>query len=62
MEKPEATNYFFVLDLNSRNKGWKELPSWPGEPRGYAVSTTQSDGFDKCFYLLVGVTIKLTDT
>ena len=54
MEKPEATNYFFVLDLNSRNKGWKELPSWPGEPRGYAVSTTQSDGFDKCFYLFSG--------
>ena len=54
IEKPEATNHFFVLDLNNRNKGWKELPSWPGEPRGYAVSTTQSDGFDKCFYLFSG--------
>ena len=31
MEKPEATKHFFVLDLNNRNKGWKELPSWPGE-------------------------------
>ncbi|MEY8487772.1 sodium/solute symporter [uncultured Parabacteroides sp.] len=51
---PEATNHFFVLDLNNRNKGWKELPSWPGEPRGYAVSVSQSDGFDKCFYLFSG--------
>lgn len=54
MKESEATNHFFVLDLNNRNKGWKELPSWPGEPRGYAVSTSQSDGFDQCFYLFSG--------
>ncbi|MCS3051985.1 sodium/solute symporter [Parabacteroides johnsonii] len=59
MEKPEATKHFFVLDLNNRNKGWKELPSWPGEPRGYAVSTSQSDGFDKCFYLFSGRNYKI---
>ena len=59
MEKPEATKHFFVLDLNNRNKGWKELPSWPGEPRGYAVRTSQSDGFDKCFYLFSGRNYKI---
>lgn len=54
MQKQEATRYFFELDLNNRKKGWQELPSWPGAPRGYAVSTSQSDGFDKCFYLFSG--------
>lgn len=58
MKNAEATNHFFVLDLNKRNVGWKELPSWPGEPRGYAVSTSQSDGFDKCFYLFSGRNFK----
>lgn len=58
MKNAEATKHFFVLDLNKRNVGWKELPSWPGEPRGYAVSTSQSDGFDKCFYLFSGRNFK----
>lgn len=59
MEKPEATKHFFVLDLNNRNKGWKELPSWPGEPRGYAVSTSQSDGLEQRFNSLIRILCSL---
>lgn len=54
MTDQEATAHFFVLDLSNRKKGWKELTSWPGESRGYAVSAAQSDGFDQCFYLFSG--------
>lgn len=54
MQVQEATNHFFVLDLNDIQKGWQSLPTWPGEARGYAVSVAQSDGFDKCFYLFSG--------
>ena len=54
MKEEKATHNFFVLDLANRQKGWQQLPAWPGEPRGYAVSVTQSDGFDLCFYLFSG--------
>ena len=54
MSAPEATSHFYVLDLSEKEKGWKALPSWPGAPRGYAVSAVQSDGFDQCFYLFSG--------
>lgn len=54
MDAQEATRHFFVLDLADTSKGWKTLPAWPGEPRGYAVAVAQSDGFDKCFYLFGG--------
>lgn len=54
MVMQEATGHFFVLDLSNRKKGWKTLETWPGAPRGYAVSAAQSDGFDKCFYLFSG--------
>lgn len=54
MKEEEAGGYFFVLDLDDLQKGWSELPTWPGEPRGYAVSAVQSDGFDNCFYLFSG--------
>ena len=54
MDVQEATGHFFMLDLANSKKGWKTLPTWPGVPRGYAVSAAQSDGFDKCFYLFSG--------
>lgn len=54
MDRQEATKSFFVLDLSNLKNGWKKLPSWPGEARGYAVSASQSDGFDQCFYLFSG--------
>lgn len=54
MEEQNASNHFFMLDLADRKKGWQTLSSWPGDPRGYAVSVAQSDGFDKCFYLFSG--------
>jgi SSS family transporter len=54
MTAPEATASFFVLDLSDRRQGWHRLSAWPGEPRAYAVSAVQSDGFDDCFYLFSG--------
>lgn len=59
MDEQEATGHFFVLDLANRRKGWKELPSWPGVSRGYAVSTAQNDGYDTCFYLFSGRNYKV---
>ena len=61
MDSQESTNHFFVLDLSNRKKGWTALPSWPGDSRGYAVSSAQSDGFDKCFYLFSGRNYKGDD-
>ena len=58
MDAQEANRHFFVLDLADTSQGWKTLPAWPGEPRGYAVAAAQSDGFDKCFYLFGGRTYK----
>ena len=54
MKEQAATGHFYKLDLSDLKKGWQELATWPGEPRGYAVSAVQSDGFDKCFYLFSG--------
>ena len=54
MIEQKATNHFLMLDLSNKKKGWVKLPSWPGPPRGYAVSAVQSDGFDDCIYLFSG--------
>ncbi|MDD4515893.1 MAG: kelch repeat-containing protein [Massilibacteroides sp.] len=43
MKRQVATSYVFVLDLQTANEGWKELPTWPGEPKGYAVSVALKD-------------------
>lgn len=52
----ESTSTFLVLDLNKARPEWKELQSWPGDSRGYAVSAIQSNGSDHCFYLFSGRT------
>lgn len=49
-----AVNVFISLDLESPEKGWKILQSWPGRPRAFCVGTVQSDGLDNCFYLFGG--------
>ncbi len=56
--RPTSTSLFFVLDVGNREKGWIALSSWPGPPRAYAVSSGQSDGFDRCFYLFSGRNIR----
>ena len=53
-ENPSAGNHFLALDLRNREDGWKTLIPWPGPPRSFAVSASQSDGFDNCFYLFSG--------
>ena len=53
-EQTVIIHRYQFLDLADIKAGWKALPSWPGAPRGYAVSAGQSDGFDKCFYLFSG--------
>ncbi len=42
MENQTATSHFFVLDLSRKEEGWKALPSWPGDPKGYAVCVAQN--------------------
>lgn len=40
MNRQIASSYAFFLDLKDKKKGWQSLPSWPGEAKGYSVSTT----------------------
>lgn len=54
MIEEEATNHFFVLDLDRKDKGWVALPSWDGNARGYAVSVAFEDGEYPGFYLFSG--------
>lgn len=54
MDKQEATNHFYVLNLTHKQNGWKELNTWPGDYRGYAVSAAQYIGKELCFYLFSG--------
>ncbi|MDR0394079.1 MAG: sodium/solute symporter [Tannerella sp.] len=54
MNRQEASGHFLMLDISDKSKGWTELPTWPGDARGYAVSAAQSDGFDDCIYLFSG--------
>jgi N-acetylneuraminic acid mutarotase len=53
METQKATSHFFTLNI-LKDKDWTALPSWPGVPRGYAVSAAQKDGTETCFYLFSG--------
>lgn len=49
-----AAGCFYQLDLANIDKGWIELPTWPGAPRGYAVSIVQDNGDALCYYLFGG--------
>ena len=55
----KATNNFWALDLSEEDKPdgkleWKELPSWPGQPRILALAAAQSDGENDCLFLFSG--------
>lgn len=54
MSEEEATNHFFVLDLDHKDNGWVALPSWDGSARGYAVSVAFENGKYPGFYLFSG--------
>ncbi|WP_298647765.1 kelch repeat-containing protein [uncultured Proteiniphilum sp.] len=54
MIEENATNHFFMLDLNHKDKGWIRLPSWDGGARGYAVSVAGGNGEGGGFYLFSG--------
>ena len=54
ISSPNATNSFFVMDINGGAKKWHSLSSWPGPSRIYPVLAEQSDGFDNCIYLFSG--------
>lgn len=41
--KATATNHFFMLDIHNKQRGWQTLPSWPGQPRGFAICA-EADG------------------
>ncbi len=49
--------HFLELDLSSPEtvqKGWKELPAWPGPQRTHCMAVSQSDGVQTCLYLMGG--------
>ncbi len=54
MREETATVHFFVLDIKDKERGWQSLPSWPGAPRGYAVSAAFEKGAENRFYLFSG--------
>ncbi|MDP3071468.1 MAG: hypothetical protein Q8N18_14350 [Opitutaceae bacterium] len=48
LERPEATrasHAAYRLDLDARDKGWQELPAWPGPERILSVGGAQGDAF-----------------
>lgn len=42
MHPEESTRHFYVLDLDNPDKGWSELPAWPGADRAYSVCVAQA--------------------
>lgn len=54
MIEENATNHFFVLDLDNKDKGWTVLPAWDGSARGYAVGVAINKGKNAGFYLFSG--------
>lgn len=49
-----ATNVFLSIDVNEPKKGWKELPTWDGPARGYAIGVAKVVNDVPCFYLFSG--------
>jgi cyclically-permuted mutarotase family protein len=53
-----ATRSFLALDLarkdDPQERGWKELPAWPGPPRIVPIAAAQSDGAADCLYVFSG--------
>lgn len=56
LDSLETTSAFFALDLAHLEKGWVELPSWPGPPRCLAAAAARGDKF-----VIVGGLSRLTD-
>lgn len=54
MHSEAATKLFFHLDLNNREAGWQTLSSWPGDPRGFAVSCAVKSADATHLYLFGG--------
>ncbi len=48
-----ALDDFWSLDLSSEEPEWKELPTWPGDPRMLSVAASVQDAF----YLISGVAL-----
>lgn len=50
----EASHSFLSIDINKPEDGWKELPSWNGPARGYAVGIAKMVNNETLFYLFSG--------
>jgi len=48
------TNTFLTIDLAAPEKGWQQLPDFPGKPRAYAVASAVKDKEDNLIFLLGG--------
>ena len=53
----DATNRFWSIDVSSDDSSrwaWRELPAWPGPPRGFGILVAQHNGVSECVYLISG--------
>ncbi|GAB3647078.1 sodium/solute symporter [Echinicola sediminis] len=53
-EGKQVSNAFLSLNLAAEQPQWKNLKSWPGEPRSHAMAAVQGNGQQECFYLFGG--------
>lgn len=54
LKPSDLSDSFLVLDLSNKSKGWKELPTYPGDARENAIFVVQNDGVSPCLYVLGG--------
>lgn len=54
LKPSDLSDSFWVLDLSNKSKGWKELPTYPGDARENAILVVQNDGVSPCLYVLGG--------
>ena len=54
LKPSDLSDSFLVLDLSNKSKGWKELPTYPGDARENAIFVVQNDGVSPCVYVLGG--------
>lgn len=54
IDNGQASHTFLSIDIDQPEKGWRELPSWDGPARGYAVGVAKHINGETLFYLFSG--------
>ncbi len=61
IESSESTKSFYSLDMSKKDSEsltWKKLSSWPGAPRAFSMTISQSDGHENALFLFGGRNIQ----